>query len=90
VLGETKPIRQWEVAGEYRKRVKKAFDQEGIEIPLPHRTIYWGEGVETKIRQLLDDKANGTHGKGKVADSGKGPATPAHEAGRIPENEEDQ
>ncbi len=90
VLGETKPIRQWEVAGEYRKRVKKAFDQEGIEIPFPHRTIYWGEGVETKIRQLLDDKANGTHRKGKATDSGQEPATPAHEAGRIPENEEEQ
>ena len=45
VLGETKPIRQWEVAGEYRLRVKKAFDQDGIEIPFPHRTIYWGSGV---------------------------------------------
>jgi small-conductance mechanosensitive channel len=44
VLGETLPIRQWEVAGEYRLRVKKAFDRLGIEIPFPHRTIYWGAG----------------------------------------------
>ncbi|MFH1141362.1 MAG: mechanosensitive ion channel family protein [Chloroflexota bacterium] len=42
VLGETLPIRQWDVAGEYRLRVKKAFDRLGIEIPFPHRTIYWG------------------------------------------------
>jgi small-conductance mechanosensitive channel len=32
VLGETQPSRQWDVMGELRKRVKKAFDGEGIEI----------------------------------------------------------
>ena len=52
VLGETKPIRQWEVAGEYRRRVKRAFDDVGIEIPFPHRTIYWGTGEETHVRQI--------------------------------------
>ncbi len=44
VLGETVPIRQWDIAGQYRLRVKKAFDEMGIEIPFPHRTLYWGEG----------------------------------------------
>lgn len=39
----TKPGQQWPVAREYRKRLKYAFDQQGIEIPFPHRTIYWGE-----------------------------------------------
>jgi moderate conductance mechanosensitive channel len=42
VLGVTKPIRQWEVMGELRRRIKREFDQEGIEIPFPHQTIYWG------------------------------------------------
>jgi small conductance mechanosensitive channel len=32
VLGETQPMRQWEVMGELRKRLKKAFDGEKIEI----------------------------------------------------------
>ena len=32
VLGVTKPIRQWEVMGELRKRLKKAFDAEHIEM----------------------------------------------------------
>jgi trehalose-phosphatase len=45
VLGVTKPIRQWEVAGEMRRRIKYAFDAAGIEIPFPHRTLYWGEGA---------------------------------------------
>jgi len=43
----TKPMRQWEVAGELRRRLKKRFDQEGIEIPFPHRTLYWGQGAPT-------------------------------------------
>ncbi|PIY78669.1 MAG: mechanosensitive ion channel family protein, partial [Parcubacteria group bacterium CG_4_10_14_0_8_um_filter_35_7] len=33
ILGETKPLKQWDVAGELRKRLKIAFDREGIEIP---------------------------------------------------------
>ena len=44
---KTLPIKQWEVAREFRKRVKKAFDEQGIEIPFPHRTIYMGEGKST-------------------------------------------
>jgi small conductance mechanosensitive channel len=42
ILGETKPIRQWDVTGELRKRLKKAFDAEGIEIPWPHTKVYFG------------------------------------------------
>lgn len=37
------PGKQWFVGREYRKRLKAAFDNAGIEIPFPHRTIYWGE-----------------------------------------------
>jgi small conductance mechanosensitive channel len=32
VLGVTKPARQWEVMGELRRRLKKAFDSEHIEM----------------------------------------------------------
>jgi small-conductance mechanosensitive channel len=42
VLGETKPTQQWAVAGEIRKRIKRAFDEEGIEIPWPHTKVYFG------------------------------------------------
>ncbi|MDP2593738.1 MAG: mechanosensitive ion channel family protein [bacterium] len=40
VLGETKPLEQWAVAGEYRKRLKIAFDHAGIVIPFPQRVIH--------------------------------------------------
>lgn len=40
ILGETKPIKQWDVTGELRKRLKIAFDKEGIEIPFPQRVIH--------------------------------------------------
>ncbi len=43
VIGETKPLMQWEIMGEFRKRIKKAFDEEGIEIPWPHVKLYFGE-----------------------------------------------
>lgn len=40
ILGETRPLKQWEIAGEYRKRLKIAFDNAGIEIPFPQRVIH--------------------------------------------------
>ena len=40
VLGETKPLKQWDVAGDLRKRLKIAFDKEGIEIPFPQRVVH--------------------------------------------------
>lgn len=40
---KTRPIRQWMVGREFLRRVKYAFDEKGIEIPFPHRSIYFGE-----------------------------------------------
>ena len=40
---KTKPIQQWRVGREMNRRIKKSFDAKGIEIPFPHRTIYWGK-----------------------------------------------
>ncbi len=42
ILGDTKPLVQWEVMGELRKRIKTEFDREGIEIPWPHMKVFFG------------------------------------------------
>lgn len=42
ILGDTKPIRQWDVMGEIRKRVARAFAEEDIEIPFSHMKVYFG------------------------------------------------
>lgn len=51
ILGETKPIHQWEVMGELRLRLKKEFDKEGIEIPWPHTKVYFGNQLEQLTSQ---------------------------------------
>lgn len=40
---KTLPLKQWMIGRELRRRIKKAFDAEGIEIPFPHTSIYFGE-----------------------------------------------
>lgn len=40
ILGDTQPIKQWDVTGELRKRLKIAFDKESIDIPFPQRVIH--------------------------------------------------
>ncbi len=54
---KTHPIQQWGVGREYRRRLKKAFDAEGIEIPFPHRSIYVGEATKPFQVQLKEAAA---------------------------------
>jgi small conductance mechanosensitive channel len=56
VVGDTKPIKQWEVMGELRKRIKKAFDDEGIEIPYPHRVIVTRGAKATDIPETKSEE----------------------------------
>lgn len=49
----TRPIRQWDVGREFLRRVKMAFDEHGIEIPFPHRSIYFGDTKDDKVLQAL-------------------------------------
>jgi small-conductance mechanosensitive channel len=43
---KTLPAQQWSVKREFSKRLKQRFDEVGIEIPYPHRTIYFGVDKE--------------------------------------------
>ncbi|MFC1930202.1 mechanosensitive ion channel domain-containing protein [Chloroflexota bacterium] len=49
ILGDCKPLQQWALMGELRLRLKKAFDQEGIEIPWPHVKLYFGQPEVTGL-----------------------------------------
>ncbi len=40
------PLEQWNVRREFLRRLKKAFDGHGIEIPFPHVTVYAGGGKD--------------------------------------------
>lgn len=37
---KTSPIKQWEVGRAFNKAIKKCFDEKGIEIPSPQRTLH--------------------------------------------------
>jgi len=43
MIVKTVPLKQWEVSRELRRRIKNRFDEKGIQIPFPHRLLFWGE-----------------------------------------------
>jgi small conductance mechanosensitive channel len=49
---KTRPSKQWMVGREFNRRVKKRFDEEGIEIPFPHRSLYFGEASKPFAMKL--------------------------------------
>jgi moderate conductance mechanosensitive channel len=49
------PLEQWTIRREFLKRIKAAFDREGVEIPFPHRTVYFG-GLPESVTPDPDEK----------------------------------
>jgi len=43
---KVKPLEQWNVRREFLRRLKRAFDERGIEIPFPHLTLYAGQNKD--------------------------------------------
>ncbi len=56
---KTLPIKQWFVGREMNRRIKKRFDDLGIEIPFPHRSLYFGEAsksISVKLEGFQEKK----------------------------------
>jgi moderate conductance mechanosensitive channel len=67
---KTPPIKQWTVGREMNRRIKKKFDELGIEMPFPHMSLYFGEAskpfkIETEnardqlkqvVREVLEER----------------------------------
>jgi small-conductance mechanosensitive channel len=43
---KTVPFLRWRLERDFRRRIKNRFDELGIEIPYPHRTLYFGENKQ--------------------------------------------
>lgn len=70
---KTPPLKQWAVGREMNRRMKKKFDEVGIEIPFPHQTLYFGEAskpfrlqldqsdreqLKALVREVIEEDAN--------------------------------
>jgi small conductance mechanosensitive channel len=81
---KTLPLEQWSVGREYRRRLKKAFDAEGIEIPFPHRSLYVGE-VTRPLPVVLQDQPGPWARKARGRAPRRRPVDPAANDRRPPE-----
>lgn len=57
---KTRPIQQWRIGREFNRRLKKAFDAAGIEMPFPHHTLYWGmpkQGAQPPVHVMMEEQA---------------------------------
>ena len=52
MMVKTAPLKQWEVGRELRRRIKKRFDEKGIQIPFPHRVLLWGDTTKNPNNQI--------------------------------------
>ncbi len=50
LLIKTQPLQQWSVAREFRRRLKKAFDEQGIQVGIPQQMMYFSDNfAKSKI-----------------------------------------
>jgi small conductance mechanosensitive channel len=48
---KTQPLKQWEVARQFRRRLKVALDEAGISIPMPQQEVWFNNSVPVKSSQ---------------------------------------
>jgi len=51
---KTKPLQQWPIAREYRRRLKIALDQAGIDLSLPHQKIWISQNSDPSEKKERD------------------------------------
>jgi len=61
ILGATESLSQWNVMGELRLRLKKAFDEEGIEIPWPHTKVFLVMPLVKSVSRSLSNQRRRRH-----------------------------
>jgi small conductance mechanosensitive channel len=50
LMAKTVPLKQWDVARELRRRIKRRFDAEGISFTTPSTSVYLGEELVSHLR----------------------------------------
>lgn len=76
---KTLPIQQWTVGREFNRRMKKRFDELGIEIPFPHQTVYFGEDRKGEAPPLRVQVGPGMAAETVPLARLQGTAAPAYE-----------
>jgi moderate conductance mechanosensitive channel len=51
---KTQPLKQWEVAREYRRRLKLAFDQAGISVGVPNQALWFNNAADVDWADRAD------------------------------------
>ena len=61
---KTLPLKNANIAREFNRRLKMRFDERGIEMPFPHRTVFFGQGKDGEAPPIRIAEA-GTGGEEK-------------------------
>jgi small conductance mechanosensitive channel len=73
LIVRTRPLKQWAVKRELLRRIKNRFDELGIEIPFPHRTVYH-RSADGPIAAELSHDSGFVSGGGSVSTTTRGNA----------------
>jgi small conductance mechanosensitive channel len=78
LMAKTLPLKQWDVARELRRRLKRRFDREEIEIPFPHQKLVWEGGAPPPQTLRMTAGATGDEEAGDGESGPAGAAAVAH------------
>lgn len=80
---KTQPMKQWDVAREYRHRLKRAFDKANIQIPIPQQDL-WFHGVDTLPMQIQGGRFGQNRDRNSNQQDGHYSSQPDTENGNRP------